>query len=164
LNYFAPDFPTPEVGNYKMKKTRQLHHLKNLPIICIVLLALVFTACTQQKTSPPVQSAEYECGGKLMVQKKVQLTSKQADGYVISLGQINLVFVATDKGMVGCGAFDVAALNNFGYPAAKVKSRSGKPIATIDDLLDGIVKEANDEAAKLGVTVGMSGREALDLM
>lgn len=99
-----------------------------------------------------------------MVQKKIQLTNKQADGYFIPLGQINLVFVATDRGMVACGAFDVAALNNFGYPAAKVKSKSGKPIATIDDLLQGIVKEANAEASKLGITVGMSGREALELM
>ncbi len=99
-----------------------------------------------------------------MVQKKVQLTNKQGDGYIIPLGQINLVFVATDKGLAGCGAFDVAALNNFGYPAVKVKSQSGKPIATIDDLLQGIVKEANAEASKLGITLGISGKEALDLM
>lgn len=99
-----------------------------------------------------------------MVQKKVKLTKKQADGYVIPLGQINLVFVVTDKGMAGCGAFDVAALNNFSYPAARVKSQSGTPIATIEDLLEGLVKEANTEAARLGITVGMSSREALDLM
>ncbi len=99
-----------------------------------------------------------------MVQKKVKLTNKHADGYVIPLGKTNLVFVATDKGMVGCGAFDVAALNNFNYPAAKVKSQSGKPIATIEDLLEGIVKEANAEAARLGITIGMSGREALELL
>jgi uncharacterized protein YunC (DUF1805 family) len=99
-----------------------------------------------------------------MIQKKVQLANKQADGYVIPLGQINLVFVTTDKSMVGCGAFDVAALNNFGYPAAKMKSLSGKPIATIDDLLQGTVKEANAEAVKLGISVGMSGREVLDLL
>jgi hypothetical protein len=51
----------------------------------------------------------------------VKLASKEADGYVIPLGTINLVNVVTDVGMVGCGAFDVAALNNFGYPAAKVR-------------------------------------------
>ena len=99
-----------------------------------------------------------------MIQKRVKLTNKQADGYVIPLGPINLVFVATDKGMVGCGAFDVAALNNFNYPAARVKSPSGKPIATIEDLLEGIVKDANTEAASLGIAVSMSGREALELM
>jgi uncharacterized protein YunC (DUF1805 family) len=80
---------------------------------------------------------------------KVELTRKQADGYVISLGPVNLVDVVTDVGMVGCGAFDVAALNNFGYPAAKVRSWNGCSIATVEDLLKGIVKKVNHAAEKL---------------
>jgi uncharacterized protein YunC (DUF1805 family) len=99
-----------------------------------------------------------------MIQSKIKLNKKQADGYVIPIGPLNLVFVVTDKGMVGCGAFDVTALNNFSYPAAKVKSKSGQPIATINDLLDGIIKDANAEATKLGITIGMSGREALEYL
>ena len=99
-----------------------------------------------------------------MVHKKVQLTGKQADGYVISLGSVNLVFISTDVGMVGCGAFDVAALNNFGYPAARVKSKDSKAITTIADLLDGVIKDTNPEAARLGINTGISGREALNLM
>ena len=95
---------------------------------------------------------------------KMQLTGKQADGYVIPLGQVNLVNVVTDVGMVGCGAFDVAALNNFGYPAAKVRPTKGSSIATIDDLLQGIVKEVNPAAEKLGLKVGLTGREALELL
>ncbi len=99
-----------------------------------------------------------------MLPIKLQLKRKQADGYVIPLGPVNLVNVVTDVGMVGCGAFDVAALNNFGYPAAKVRPSKGNSIATIDDLLDGIVKEVNPAAEKLGLKVGMAGREALDLL
>ncbi len=95
---------------------------------------------------------------------KVQLTRKQADGYVILLGTINLVSVVTDVGMVGCGAFDVAALNNFGYPAAKVRPSRGSSIATIDDLMEGLVKEVNPAAEKLGLKVGITGKEALDLL
>lgn len=72
--------------------------------------------------------------------------------------------MVTDLGMVGCGAFDVAALNNFGYPAARVKPSRGSSISTIDDLLVGVIKEANDAAAKMGIKVGMSGKEALDLL
>ncbi|MBW1858769.1 MAG: YunC family protein [Deltaproteobacteria bacterium] len=99
-----------------------------------------------------------------MVNEKVQLTSKQADGYVIPLGAINLVMVITDVGMVGCGAFDVEALDGFDYPSARVKSTTGGGIATIDDLLGGEVKDANGAAKELGVQEGMSGREALDRM
>ncbi len=99
-----------------------------------------------------------------MVSEKVQLTSKQADGYVIPLGAINLVMVITDVGMVGCGAFDVEALDGFDYPSARVKSTTGRGIANIDDLLGGEVKDANRAAKELGVQEGMSGREALDRM
>ena len=95
---------------------------------------------------------------------KVQLSGKQADGYVIPLGPVSLVKVVTDVGMVGCGAFDVAALNNFGYPAAKVRPSRGCSIATIEDLLQGIVKEVNPNAEKLGLKVGLTGREALELL
>jgi uncharacterized protein YunC (DUF1805 family) len=99
-----------------------------------------------------------------MVSEKVQLKNKQADGFVIPLGPFNLVGVATDTGLVGCGAFDVSALDGFGYPAVKVRSGKGDPIATIEDLLSGIVKDVNKGAMSLGVRVGMTGREALDLM
>jgi uncharacterized protein YunC (DUF1805 family) len=99
-----------------------------------------------------------------MIHLKVQLTGKQADGYVIPLGPVSLVSAVTDVGMVGCGAFDVAALNNFGYPAAKVRPSRGSSIATIEDLLQGIVKEVNPAAEKLGLKVGLTGREALELL
>jgi uncharacterized protein YunC (DUF1805 family) len=95
---------------------------------------------------------------------KVQLTGKQADGYVIPLGPVNLVNVVTDVGMVGCGAFDVATLNNFGYPAAKVRPSQRSSIATIEDILQGIVKEVNPAAETLGLKVGQTGREALELL
>jgi uncharacterized protein YunC (DUF1805 family) len=81
-----------------------------------------------------------------MEHTKVQLTRKKADGYVIVLGTVNLVNVVTDVGMVGCGAFDVAALNNFGYPAARVRPAQGSSIATIEAFLQGIVKEVNPAA------------------
>jgi uncharacterized protein YunC (DUF1805 family) len=99
-----------------------------------------------------------------MIHEKVQLTNKEADGYVIPLGPFNLVSVNTDIGLVGCGAFDVAALDNFSYPAARVMSTKGGSIATIDDVLVGEVKDANETAIKRGVEIGMSGREALEQM
>ena len=99
-----------------------------------------------------------------MFHEKIQLTNKEADGYVMPLGPVNLVYVTTDSGMVGCGAFDVAALDNFGYPAARVRPTRGSSIATTEDLLVGEVKDANEAAASLGVKIGMPGREALDHM
>ena len=98
----------------------------------------------------------------MAIHKKLKLAKKMADGYVIPLGPFNLVAVVSDKGMLSCGAFDVMAMDKHGYPAARVKSATGGLIATIDDLLAGTVKDANATATKLGIKVGMSGREALD--
>jgi uncharacterized protein YunC (DUF1805 family) len=97
-----------------------------------------------------------------MKQVKVQLTTKEAEGFVIPLGPANLVAVMTDKGMVGCGAIDVAALDSFSYPAAKVRPAIGPSIMDTDDILTGIVKEANRSALGRGIKNGMTGRQALE--
>ena len=98
-----------------------------------------------------------------MKHEKVELTKKAADGYIIPLGPVNLVAVVTDTGMVGCGAFDVDALEKFGYPAARVRPAGGAPsIDTVEDLLRGEIKGVNRYAHERGVAVGMTGREALD--
>jgi len=140
--------------------------IKCLVVIGLVpLLSTALAACSAPAPPMPAESPPTlpETGGK-MVHQKVQLANKQADGYIIPLGPANIVCVITDIGMVGCGAFDVMALDAFGYPAVRVKSISGNPIATIDDLLSAVVKEANAEATKLGINVGMTGKEALDLL
>ncbi|WP_321505711.1 YunC family protein [uncultured Methanoregula sp.] len=99
-----------------------------------------------------------------MHQTHVHLTKKVADGFIIPLGPANLVAVRTDVGMVGCGAFDVAALDKFSYPAAKVRPAFGPSVVTIDDLLNGIIREANRSAIGRGIKNGMTGREALELL
>jgi uncharacterized protein YunC (DUF1805 family) len=97
-----------------------------------------------------------------MDQVKVRLAKKEADGFIIPLGPANLVAVITDIGMVGCGAFDVAALDSFSYPAARVRPSIGPSIVDTDDILKGIVKEANRSAMGRGIRTGMTGRQALD--
>jgi uncharacterized protein YunC (DUF1805 family) len=92
-----------------------------------------------------------------MKQIPIQAGKKHAVGYVVELGPANLVFATTDVGMVACGAFDVAALDKFNYPAAKVTG-----VATVDELLAGTVKEANAAARTRGIEAGMTGRAALE--
>jgi len=99
-----------------------------------------------------------------MEQMKVKLSKKEADGFIIPLGPANLVAVITDIGLVGCGAFDVAALDSFSYPAARVRPSVGPAIVDIDDLFKGIVKEANRSAMGRGIRTGMTGQKALELL
>jgi len=138
----------------------------------ITLLSIVLLSCSapapvtapsaSATSSGPIQTTPLAVGKA--VHQVVQLTGKQADGYVIPLKKVNIVCVITDVGMAGCGAFDVMILDNYEYPAVKMKSSTANPIATVDDLLAGTVKEVNNTAAKLGIKVGMTGREALDLL
>jgi uncharacterized protein YunC (DUF1805 family) len=99
-----------------------------------------------------------------MQERTVPLRISEGSGYVVPLGPVNLVWVIAPKGMVGCGAFDVQALEKFGYPAARVRSKTGSSIETLDDLLSGVIREANPSAERHGVLTGMSGKEALDLL
>jgi uncharacterized protein YunC (DUF1805 family) len=96
-----------------------------------------------------------------MDEQQIALPHKEGTGYVISLGPVNLVFVITDVGMVGCGAFDVMALDRFGYPAARARTLSGSPIVTLADLMKGIIKDSNLQASALGIREGMTVRDAL---
>ena len=99
-----------------------------------------------------------------MNQEEIPLINSVGTGYVLPLGPVNLVWVIARKGLIGCGAIDVAALGRFEYPAARVRPASGTMIATLDDLLSGVIKEANPAAERLGVRAGMKGKEALDLL
>jgi uncharacterized protein YunC (DUF1805 family) len=99
-----------------------------------------------------------------MHQTDVQLNTKKATGFVIPFGPVNLVAIKTDVGLVGCGMFDVAALDSFSYPAAKVRPALGPSILDTDDILKGIVKEANRSAMGRGIKTGMTGRQALELL
>ena len=97
-----------------------------------------------------------------MKSQPIKLNNKNAVGYEIPIGPVNLVFAVTDTGLLGCGAIDVAALEKFNYPAARVKPAGRPSIGSVEDLLAGEVKEANAGAQKRGVTVGMPGREAIE--
>jgi uncharacterized protein YunC (DUF1805 family) len=89
-------------------------------------------------------------------------SGKAAQGYTVELGPVNLVFIKTDTGMIGCGAFNVAALDRFEYPAARIASEEGSAIRRPRDLLEGVVVEVNKTAADKGVSLEIKGRDALE--
>jgi uncharacterized protein YunC (DUF1805 family) len=92
-----------------------------------------------------------------MIQELITLKGKTANGYVVDLGPVKLVYAITDTGLVGCGAIDVLALDRFNYPAARISG-----VASLDDLLNGKIKEANEHARQRGIEPGQTGRQALE--
>ncbi len=102
--------------------------------------------------------------GHFVITEKIRLQNGEANGFIVPLGPVNLVAVVAARGMIGCGAFDVIALDKFGYAAARVQGRAGRPVMDIGDLRDGVVRVVNSTAAALGVREEMSGSEAMDLL
>lgn len=99
-----------------------------------------------------------------MKQETIQIGGKTAQGYEIPVGPVNLVFATTGNALIGCGLIDAMVFDKFNYPAARLKATKGPYIVTVGDLLAGEVREANETAKKLGVTPGLSGRQALEIM
>ncbi|HOW97902.1 MAG TPA: DUF1805 domain-containing protein [Kiritimatiellia bacterium] len=94
-------------------------------------------------------------------QETISLEQGRAEGHVSPIGPVNLVWITAPNGMIGCGAFDVVGLERFRYAAARMKGAGGKVIASIEDLLEGEVREANAFAREKGIEAGLSGRAAL---
>ena len=78
----------------------------------------------------------------------------------VQLPKTNLLVVTSDKGYIMCGALDVGLLNE------KLKDRkiiAGRAVGvkTIQQLIDAPLESVTDEAEQLGITPGMSGKDAL---
>lgn len=94
------------------------------------------------------------------MEKIIKLENGQAKAYTIDAGGFNIIVATTGKGLVGCGAFDVAALEKFEYPAVIVKG----PISTVADLLAANVVRSNLFARQIGIDSQMTGLQALEAM
>jgi len=70
----------------------------------------------------------------------------------------------TEAGLVGCGIYDVKTAAEFGQAVAIARGTPQKPLVNPEDLLDARIVEATPQAMTLGVRVGMTGREAVELL
>jgi len=75
----------------------------------------------------------------------------------IQLGHI-LLIVKGSKGVAGCSYLNVDTFERFGEACAII------PAGDFDKMLDAKVSAVTSEAKALGIEVGMSGREALELL
>jgi uncharacterized protein YunC (DUF1805 family) len=94
--------------------------------------------------------------------QNIQIGNKTAKAAVVELGVVNLVFAWTEKGFIGCGAFDEKCFDRLNYPAVKMRGQNGKRISTIDDLLEADVFSPNNTAKEMGINMDMNGRQVLE--
>ncbi|MBX3423628.1 MAG: DUF1805 domain-containing protein [Pirellulaceae bacterium] len=72
--------------------------------------------------------------------------------------------IHTDRGILACGVFDCRSASEFSYALAIARGTPQSPLCVPQDLLTADVAEVSRVAADLGIRVGMSGQEALELL
>src|SRR5215468_5650370 len=72
--------------------------------------------------------------------------------------------IMTAAGLVGCGIYDVKTAAVFGQAVAIARGTPQKPLVDPEDLFDARIVETTPQAQELGIQVGMTGREAVELL
>ncbi len=72
--------------------------------------------------------------------------------------------IITEAGLVGCGIYDVKTAAEFGQAVAIARGTPQKPLVNPEDLFDAKIVEATPQAQGLGIKIGMTGREAVELL
>jgi len=72
--------------------------------------------------------------------------------------------ILTEAGLVGCGIYDVKTAGEFSQAVAIARGTPQKPLVNPEDLLDARIVDATPLARELGIRIGMTGREAVELL
>ena len=72
--------------------------------------------------------------------------------------------ILTEVGIVGCGIYDIETPAEFDQAIAIAKGTPSQPLVTPDDLLAATIVDATPQAKQLGIEIGMTGKQAVELM
>lgn len=72
--------------------------------------------------------------------------------------------IMTRLGIVGCGIYDLKTAAEFGQAIAIARGTPSHPLVEPEDLLDARIVDATPQAQAMGITVGMTGRQAVERM
>ncbi|MHC1589296.1 MAG: YunC family protein [Methermicoccaceae archaeon] len=90
---------------------------------------------------------------------RIHLDGGDAHCYLIPMEPAPLILIAARKGFVMCGYLDLAVAEELGVAAAKVSG-----VSMFNDVLNAEIVDCTSLARKMGVSVGMRGKEALEMM
>ena len=90
---------------------------------------------------------------------KIDFNGNKLDAISIKTENSIVLLVKAKKGMLGCGYFSIDAANKLGDALAVVTG-----VNDFDQMLAAQVKLVSDKARELGVSEGMSGKQALEKM
>ncbi len=72
--------------------------------------------------------------------------------------------ILTRAGIVGCGIYDLKTPAEFGQAIAIAKGTPQNPLTFPQDLLEAKIVGVTPKAAEMGIEIGCTGREAVELM
>lgn len=72
--------------------------------------------------------------------------------------------ILTAAGIVGCGIYDLKTPAEFGQAIAICKGTPAQPLTEPEDLFDSKIVGCTPKAESFGIRIGMTGREAVELM
>ncbi|MCA9122499.1 MAG: DUF1805 domain-containing protein [Planctomycetaceae bacterium] len=72
--------------------------------------------------------------------------------------------ILTEAGIVGCGIYDIKTAGEFGQAIAIAKGTPENPLVDPEDLFEAKIVDATPKAKELGVEIGMSGHDAVELL
>lgn len=72
--------------------------------------------------------------------------------------------IHTSRGVVGCGIFDLACADVFSMAFAICRGTPENPLVEPEDILGAKVTAVSKSAGAMGISVGMTGLEALEQM
>lgn len=72
--------------------------------------------------------------------------------------------ILTPVGIVGCGIYDLKTPAEFGQAIAIAKGTPDQPLSEPEDLFDAEIVGLTPQAEELGVEVGMTGKQAVEIM
>ena len=88
--------------------------------------------------------------------EKFVVEDKEFEASKISTSHANILLIKAKNGFLGCGYFDIATSNKLEEPVAIVTG-----VKSFDDMLEAKVIKLSEKAIELGLTEGVSGKEAL---
>jgi uncharacterized protein YunC (DUF1805 family) len=94
----------------------------------------------------------------------VRTEGAPAQGLSVQWDDGQFVVIVLPKGIVGCAAIDVSVMEEFGMAVATAHGNPEAPLVVPDDLIAATISGVTKKARAMGITEGMSGREALELM
>ncbi len=96
------------------------------------------------------------------ISRPIQFQNGCAIGISNRWRQGQYCMILTEAGLVGCGIYDVKTAAEFGQAVAIARGTPQKPLVDPEDLFEARIVDATPQARALGISVGMTGREAVE--